>query len=504
MKVRRINCPSCGGALEIDDSKPYGRCKYCNSAYMFDMGILKIEYSFADEDTKRDIANANVTLYKFKKYKQSLPKFLKLFEKFQDKPEFLLGIILSSTHEFTREEYSIGELKSILYYWDLFTKICEQTDIMKYQKDIDNIKSLLVFKEKRIKQNKIKFIVFLILCLIAFGVVSYFFYKAEPTRKDVKIQLSKFDGVVDTYIDHDFLNCRFVDKKIVDQKLELEFKCSNYTKKDKKYSYSYEVIDDEPPFIESSDCTILDGEKPDYSCIKIVDSIDGEITDYELDEREADFKKPGTTIVKFKAKDKSGNVLSGEINVVVKPIEVTEFSISFDKEVYKETDKPKAKIKIEPSDKLRNKTATFSVSDSDIASISKDGVLTFKNTGSVKVCAFANYDETKNDCKFVEVYAECRNTYEYELDDSISTTLKANYDYCPGTYKIYAPEVLNKTDTYDIKVYSDSNSVIHDSTLIIWKSAEALNEKGKKVSLGEGSRLVIPAGISKFKLVKVK
>ncbi len=503
MKVRRLNCPSCGAALNIEDTTRYGKCQYCNSCYVLDQGIMKVEYSFADEETTREIVNANVKLYKYKEYKQSLRMYISLFERYQDNKDFLLGIILSSTHQFTRDEYSRLEAKSILYYWDLFLKIGDNTDIEKYQNDIKKIQDQLAFKEKQRKKRKRRLTALLILCLIIFGVVSYFHYVAKPVQKDVKIRLSQFDGKVDSYIEHKLLRCDFDNKKIVDKKLQLTFECSNYTKKLQKYSYSYEVIDDEPPSIEVNNCEIEEGDKPDYSCVKVIDSIDGEITDYELDEREAKFKQAGETQVKIKAKDKSGNEVVSEITIKVNKIPITKFSITFNKDTYFVNEKPKATVTLEP-DKITNRKVRFSVNDENIASIDKDGKLTFKNTGGINVCGFAQYNEEAYDCKLIKVYAQCQDSYVYDLDESSSTSLTANYDYCPGTYKIYAPSVLNKTDAYDIKIYSNSDNVLHDNTLIIWKSAEALNEEGKKVSLGGNSKIVIPSGIKQFKLVKVK
>ena len=45
---------------------------------------------------------------------------------------------------------------------------------------------------------------------------------------------------------------------------------------------------------------------------------------------------------------------------------------------------------------------------------------------------------------------------------------------------------------------------MYDKSLTIWKEAPYLSDEGYKISLGANSKIVVPAGIKTFKLVKVK
>ncbi len=137
MEIKRLGCPTCGAKLDVDTSQKVGICKYCNSAYTFDDGTIRIEHSFTNQDDQRLEANANVTLYKYKNYDKSLYMYLELYNKYQDNQDYLLGIILSLTEEFSLEEYAYSKWDLVIHYWELFLKIGNKDTIERYQSKID-------------------------------------------------------------------------------------------------------------------------------------------------------------------------------------------------------------------------------------------------------------------------------------------------------------------------------------------------------------------------------
>ena len=507
MEIKKMECPSCGATVELDVKKKTGKCKYCNSPYVFDDGTIRVEHSFADEDSKRIIDNANVALYKYKDYKKSLPLFTQLFDKYQDNTDFLLGVILSLTEDFEKKDYSINESNKVFYYWNLFEKIGKENDIEKYKKDIKKIKDIVDTKIKK-KKEIIKFT--LISCVSAIILIVIFFcllYFAKPSKKDVVVKMSTFESEVNKLIKKPFLHCTYDKYKIDGKKLNITYSCDNILQDIKEYVFSYDYIDDEPPYVDPIKEIVVDERDTlNHRDIWVMDTVDGRIDEIEVDETGADFNKVGTTSVIVAAKDKSGNEMKTKVNIRVRKIKITNMTLNISGTSYNVGGTAKASVVLEPN-KLFDKAVTYSSSDSNVATIDTTGNVKFKKSGNVQFCAKSNYDSSKEVCKSVNVYAQCKSTYVFNLDASSSHTLYANDNYCPGTYAIYAPSVLNYDDFYYIELYYNSNGgyyEMYDKSLTIWKEAPYLSDEGYKISLGANSKIVVPAGIKTFKLVKVK
>lgn len=504
MEIKVLECPSCGGKIEINEAKKTGKCKYCNSPYIFDDGVIRVEYSFADEESKRKIANANVALYKYQLYEKSLPLYKELFEKFQDNQDFLLGIILSLTNDFSKEFYTEKEIKKVLYYWDLFYKIGDSELIAKYQKDIDKIKEKYEnIKAKKKKRNKI--ILFSILAIILIIIIIYIIQlTAKPSKKNIVLKTSKTNNNVGELINENLLKCDYKDQKIEGDKIIIDFLCSNLVQNNKKYTFSYDYIDDDAPYIDFNTCHIEEGDKPSFEiCLGIYDSIDGWIKDYEVNEEDADYNKAGTTKVEIKAKDKSGNELSTKISVEVNKIKITNMKLTIDGSNYRVSGTTKAHVTLEPA-KLKDKTVKFTSSNSGVASIDSNGTIKFIKPGKTEICATSNYDKEEKVCKEITINVQCKNTYIFNFDATGDKMIYANTDYCPGTYRVYAPKVDNYNDSYYVDVYYNSNSYVWDKTISIYKWSSHLNDEGYKISLGNESKIKITAGIRQFKLVKAE
>lgn len=502
MNVKRIACPSCGSNFEIDDNKKHGVCEVCNSSYYLEDDIIRIEYSFANEQMKRVIANANVSLYKFNNYKKSLPLFLKLFNKYQDNQDFLYGVLLSLTHNFELKKVSYSLYNKILKYWDLYEKIGKKDNIKKHKEYIDDLKDKLnKIKEKRNKTLRIILLLIgvIVICLITLSILMLV---AKPTSKKVKVIMSKIQTNSDylKYINHSFMSCSVYNVEITDGRINVSSSCWNMLKKKKNYKFVFEYKDDVKPYIESSNCNIEEGEKPNYDCVEVKDNIDGVIKEYQVDESESDFNTIGVTKVKIIAKDSSNNELNTTIDVNISKLTVKKISLSFGGEEQRVGNTTQAYVSIEP-ERLSDKSVIFTSSDSNVASIDSNGLIRFNNTGSSNICVTSNYDNNYNDCEYVNVKVQCKNTYVYDLDPGKENVISANYDYCPGTYKLYAPKVLNYNDFYHFYYYT-SNSIMSMNSMTVWKESSYLNDEGKKIALGDSSRIEIPSGVRQVKLVK--
>lgn len=503
MEIKKMDCPSCGASIELDLKKKSGKCKYCNAPYIFDDGTIRVEHSFSNEDSKRIIDNANVALYKYKDYKKSLPLFIQLFEKYQDNTDYLLGVILSLTEHFEKKDYEKNEANKVFYYWDMFEKVGKEEDIEKYKKDIKKINDIIEAKNKKKKENIKLVLIIIVSSAILSLIVFCILYFTKPSKKDVVVKMSTFETEVNNLVNKPFLKCTYESYHIDGKKLNVTYLCGNIMQYTKEYVFSYEFIDDEPPYVENINNIVVDERDTlNHRSIFVKDAVDGRIDDIEVDETGADFTKVGTTSVMVTAKDKSGNVMKTKVDIKVQKIKITKMTLNVSGTSHNVAGTAKASVVFEPA-KLFNKTVTYSSSDNSIATIDAAGNIKFKKSGNVLFCAKSNYNTALESCKSINVYAQCKSTYVFNLDASKSNTLYANDDYCPGTYALYAPSVLNYDEIYHVDI-SLEGGYFADKTITVWKNASYLNDEGYKASLGSESSIVVPAGIKSFKLVKVR
>jgi hypothetical protein len=62
-------------------------------------------------------------------------------------------------------------------------------------------------------------------------------------------------------------------------------------RKNEKFSFEYSYVDDDPPMVKSAECKMKANGEFDSSCIQVYDSVDGEIKDFEVDKKDADFSE---------------------------------------------------------------------------------------------------------------------------------------------------------------------------------------------------------------------
>lgn len=293
MSNAKLKCPSCGN--EIDIKLEGGKCNTCYK-----------------------IRNAYNTLYNYKDYKKSLGLYMELYKEYPKDKQLLLGVVLSISHEFTRIDYSVGERRSLVYYCGLYKKLANNTEINKYKNEMESISEELVKQER--KENKKRNIQNICVASVIIVLVIYYILclTLNPKKLDTIIRISDINTVtVDNLIKHKLLKCDVDNYELVNNNMVVSFICDNVARKHEKFSFEYSFVDDFPPEVKSAECKMKAGSEFDSSCIQIYDSVDGDILDFEVDKKEANFSEVGDTYVKVTAKDKAGNELSSEVKITI-------------------------------------------------------------------------------------------------------------------------------------------------------------------------------------------
>lgn len=132
MKAVVHKCPNCRANLDIKEGETNGVCEYCRAPYSIDDGVIRVEHTV---EIKNDnpLKIANTTLYRFKEYEEAEVLFRDLIFELGHKPEVYIGLILSITHEFTKEITTIAAMNEINELWERYTAIGRPKEIAKYK-----------------------------------------------------------------------------------------------------------------------------------------------------------------------------------------------------------------------------------------------------------------------------------------------------------------------------------------------------------------------------------
>lgn len=146
MKAVVHKCPNCKANLDIKDGETSGVCEYCRAPYTIDDGVIRVEHTI---EFKNDnpLKIANTTLYRFKEYEEAELLFRDLIFKLGHKPEVYIGLILSITHEFTREITTVAAMSEINELWERYTAIGRPKEIAKYKDTYTEVNRKFWLKE---------------------------------------------------------------------------------------------------------------------------------------------------------------------------------------------------------------------------------------------------------------------------------------------------------------------------------------------------------------------
>ena len=132
MKAVVHKCPNCKANLDVKEGDTNGVCEYCRAPYSIDDGVIRVEHTV---EIKNDnpLKIANTTLYRFKEYEEAEVLFRDLIFELGHKPEVYIGLILSITHEFTKEITTVSAMNEINELWERYTAIGRPKEIAKYK-----------------------------------------------------------------------------------------------------------------------------------------------------------------------------------------------------------------------------------------------------------------------------------------------------------------------------------------------------------------------------------
>lgn len=565
MKAVVHKCPNCKANLDVKEGDTNGVCEYCRAPYSIDDGVIRVEHTV---EIKNDnpLKIANTTLYKFKEYEEAEVLFRDLIFELGHKPEVYIGLILSITHEFTKEITTVSAMNEINELWERYTAIGRPKEIAKYKDTYIEVNRKFWLKELNHLTDHLKD------------------YKCSAS---VKLLDTIYTNYV-SYCDEESknkLNTKYT--KFKDQKVLYETK----KKKTIKFTFitiltaliiiflvSYLTLINEKPQIISYDVKVsdlhnecdLDGNCDNYkflinnfergnSLFKFTNVvINKELLKLTFDVEIINFYKAETYNYTFNIVDDYGPIITDkhceftdtdkiDLTKCFTLYDYSDGEISSDKAtIYTEavdfTSAGNKIVNLEATDSngnVTNGTLMVNVVNSDITlnlNISKDYIelnkndtLTYSITPDVlnkKVTyeynqEYISFDENTKKITAIKVgETELCATPEYDV--SKKTCIKIRIiPICKSTYtfKFDGSSEVKLTAGVDFcpgkyKVYAGvlnkTNSYTirkysknHDVEFIsIWKDVPALTDEGKKYAFGMDSYLDIPSGVSSIKLVK--
>lgn len=511
MKIINVNCNKCGNTLKVNKNNKFVTCEYCNNNFYIDDEIKKVEIKI--KGNNNDLENANTYLYNFKEYDKSLKLYLKLSNSNPNNKEIWIGILKSFTHDFTKTDYSISDKNFLGKTWNRFSSLASQeeineyTDKMKCAFDIINEK----IATRNIKKKKFKsWFIFIFFVFLIISCINITLFIIKPTKQLFKE--IKTSDIINNCIDLD--NCsmkNFVTKSISSKYAEISsIYIPNFSFDKKTYSaqvtfynlfgektknFDYSIVDDSGPVIIVKDCTIFENDIFDpNTCISAYDFTDGDIKINIEDVEMPESLKIGKNKVFVNVKDSEGNISNNVITLSVKQIPITKFDLNVAKPTINIGETTTYSLTIEPNVNNYHELSF----DNSIISVSNNKITGLKK-GKTNLCAISQYDNFSKDCVTINVQMICKNEYIFNFTGGKDETIYVGEDMCPGTYKVYAPSVLNYDDSYNIRKNGD-----YINSISIWKRSSYINDEGKKFILEDGDRVNIDNGILSVKLVKVK
>ena len=112
MKLIKLQCPSCGANLKVNDELKSVTCNYCGATTLLDDETIKIEHHIID-DSKGDLIDTLETLVEDKRYDQAFELGKALSEKYPKEPRVWLSLLITLTRNFTKKFNGVDE-----YYED--------------------------------------------------------------------------------------------------------------------------------------------------------------------------------------------------------------------------------------------------------------------------------------------------------------------------------------------------------------------------------------------------
>lgn len=152
MKLIDVTCPKCKATMKVDKSKKELTCEFCGNKILIDDEVKKVKILHAGQITEeQEFNNAEANL-KFKDYQKAYYGYKRLSMRYADNKEIWLGLLRSSTEDFTKKEYN-PEYEE---YFNKYESLAEEKELSKYKTKYDKYMSTFSEKDKKEAVKKLK------------------------------------------------------------------------------------------------------------------------------------------------------------------------------------------------------------------------------------------------------------------------------------------------------------------------------------------------------------
>lgn len=191
MKLIDVTCPKCKAVMKVDKSKKELTCEFCGNKILIDDEVKKVKILHAGQITEeQEFNNAEANL-KFKDYIKAYYGYKRLSMRYADNKEVWLGLLRSSTEDFTKKEYN-PEYEE---YFNKYESLADEKELSKYKTKYDKYMSTFSEKDKKEaikKLNKksslsiitiIVSVFIVVIFLIAFGSIIFTIIKESNNNQ---------------------------------------------------------------------------------------------------------------------------------------------------------------------------------------------------------------------------------------------------------------------------------------------------------------------------------
>lgn len=152
MKLIDITCPKCKAVMKVDKSKKELTCEFCGNKILIDDEVKKVKILHEGQITEeQEFNNAEANL-KFKDYIKAYYGYKRLSMRYADNKEVWLGLLRSSTEDFTKKEYN-SEYEE---YFHKYESLAEEQELSKFKTKYDKYMSTFSEKDKKEAIKKLK------------------------------------------------------------------------------------------------------------------------------------------------------------------------------------------------------------------------------------------------------------------------------------------------------------------------------------------------------------
>ena len=152
MKLIDITCPKCKAVMKVDKSKKELTCEFCGNKILIDDEVKKVKILHAGQITEeQEFNNAEANL-KFKDYQKAYYGYKRLSMRYADNKEVWLGLLRSTTEDFTKKEYN-PEYEE---YFNKYESLAEEQELSKFKTNYDKYMSTFSEKDKKEAIKKLK------------------------------------------------------------------------------------------------------------------------------------------------------------------------------------------------------------------------------------------------------------------------------------------------------------------------------------------------------------